>query len=191
MAAKKDVVVTVGRDTTALKKGMAGGSTSVKKFGRVSRADLKKTAGSIAKMGAAAFAAAAVLAGVFAKKALASADAIGKFSDRIGISTTALQKYRFAFGLAGLAQEETDKGLLTFSKRIGEARAGTGAMVDTLKKINPELLQLIINSKTEGEALEIIFKGMGKAKNAAEKNAIANAALGRAGVKMTSAFKEG
>jgi len=127
----------------------------------------------------------------FGRNTLKAADDIGKFADRIGITTTALQKYRFAFDLAGVSQEETDKGLLTFSKRIGEARAGTGAMVDTLRKLNPELLKSIVNSKSEADALELIFKGMGKAKSAAEKNAIANSALGRAGVKMTAAFKKG
>ena len=57
MAAKKDVVVVVGADTSSLRKGMGQGSKSVKGFGRASRADLKKTAASIAKLGAAARAA--------------------------------------------------------------------------------------------------------------------------------------
>ncbi|MCH8173477.1 MAG: hypothetical protein IIA70_09265, partial [Proteobacteria bacterium] len=169
--------------------------TAENKTGRAFRqvnSDLSRLAGGVKSV----LGPLAILAGTtalvnFGRNALKSADAIGKFADRIGISTRALQEYRHAFKLAGVEQEETDKGLLTFSKRIGEARVGTGALVEILRRLNPELLQLIINSRSEGEALEIIFKGMGKATTASEKNAIANAALGRAGVKMTAAFKNG
>ncbi|MCH8172467.1 MAG: hypothetical protein IIA70_04070, partial [Proteobacteria bacterium] len=58
MPAKKDVVVTVGGDTSVLSREMKKGSKSVKGFGRVSRADLKKTPASMAALGAAAAAAA-------------------------------------------------------------------------------------------------------------------------------------
>ena len=44
--------------------------------------------------------------GAFVRNTLKSADAIGKFSDRIGISTTALQEWRFAFDKAGLSAAE-------------------------------------------------------------------------------------
>ena len=191
MPAEKDVVVKVGADTSALQKEMRKGGKSVRNFGLGSREQLKKTAKSMVKVTAAATLAGGAIIAAFGRKTLQAADNIGKFADRIGISTRALQKYRFAFDLAGVAQEETDKGLLTFSKRIGEARAGTGAMVDVLRRINPELLELIRNSRSENEALKLIFNAMGKATRAADINAIANAALGRAGVKMTAAFKEG
>ena len=191
MPAEKDVVVKVGGDTSALQTEMHKGGKSVRTFGQRSRTQLKETAKSMAKVTAAAALAGGAIVAAFGRKTLQAADNIGKFADRIGISTRALQKYRFAFDLAGVAQEETDKGLLTFSKRIGEARAGTGAMVDVLRRINPELLELIRNAKSEDEALKLVFNAMGKATRAADKNAIANAALGRAGVKMTAAFKDG
>jgi len=191
MAAKKDVVVVVGGDTSVLRREMSKGSKSVKGFGRTSRADLKKTAASMAKLGAAAVAAAVVMAGVFAKKAFAAADAIGKFADRAGVTTAELQKMRFAFDLAGVGVEATDKALLTFGKRLGKARQGIGALAGGLKGGQEELLVALKATKSVNEALDIMFKAMGAATTQTEKLAIADAAFGTAGLRMTAAFRDG
>ena len=73
--------------------------------------------------------------GVFtkmAKDAANTADEIRKMSGRIGVTTDALQEMRFAFGLAGVEGDVLTKGLLNFSKSLGEARVGTGALTTFL-----------------------------------------------------------
>ena len=70
-----------------------------------------------------------------AKDAANTADEIRKMSGRVGITTDALQEMRFAFGLAGVEGDVLTKGLLNFSKALGEARAGTGALTTFLKKV--------------------------------------------------------
>lgn len=129
--------------------------------------------------------------GAFVRNTLQSADAIGKFSDRIGISTTALQEWRFAFDKAGLSASEVDKGLLNFVKNLGEARQGTGTLVTFLNKYDKSLLQVLQSENDNTRALEVLFKALGKTENQADKVALANAALGRSGKQMVAAFKNG
>ncbi len=125
------------------------------------------------------------------KKTLDSFDAIGKGADRIGITTDALQEYRFAFDKAGISQETVDKSLLNFTKRLGKARQGIGALEGGLKGGQEELLATVKATNSASEALEVIFKAMGDAKNQAQRLAIADAAFGGGGLKMTAAFNDG
>jgi len=128
---------------------------------------------------------------LIAKRALDSADAIGKTASRVGLLTGELQQMRFAFGEAGVAAEAVDSGLLNFVKRLGKAREGIGALAGGLKGSNLELLETIKNTNSTSEALRVVFDAMGAAKDQAEKLAIADAAFGGAGLKMTAAFNDG
>ena len=125
------------------------------------------------------------------KEALKSADAIGKFSDRAGVTTAKLQKMRFAFDLAGVGVEAVDKAFLTFGKRLGKAHQGIGALVGGLKGGEEALLEKLKATKNTSEALDVMFKEMQKAESQTRKLAIAAAAFGAAGLRMTAAFKEG
>lgn len=132
--------------------------------------------------------------GVFAKMAkdaANTADEIRKMSGRIGITTDALQEMRFAFGLAGVEGDVLNKGLLNFSKALGEARVGTGALTTFLNKSNKELLFQLINSQNNTQALNIFIDALSRTANASDKTALASAAMGRAGKLMTTAFENG
>ena len=132
--------------------------------------------------------------GVLAKltnDALKFADAIGKSADRIGITTTSLQELRFAFDRAGVSQEDLDKGLLTFAKRLGKARQDIGALVGGLKGGQEALLGSLKATNSNTEALDLVFNAMGRATNQSERLAIADAAFGTVGLKMTEAFLNG
>jgi len=142
----------------------------------------------------AAFKAAAVGAvalGLLIKKTLDSFDSIGKGADRIGITTDALQEYRFAFDKAGVSQEAVDKSLLNFTKRLGKARQGIGALAGGLKGGQEQLLATLKGTSNATEALEVMFQALGNAKDATERAALADAAFGGGGLKMTAAFKDG
>ncbi|HEA30336.1 MAG TPA: hypothetical protein ENH91_10135 [Leeuwenhoekiella sp.] len=152
----------------------------------------KKTAGAFKGMGgalAAAFGVAAI--GRFVQGTLSMADSVGKFADRIGISTDALQEYRLAFDIAGVEQKKLDKGLLEFGKRIAQARVETGSMVTILGRLDAGLLETLKSTKNTNQAFEIMFKALGDATDQATKLALADAAFGGPGLKMTSAFKDG
>lgn len=189
--ATEDIIVSVGGDVSALKRGMGQGARDVKKFGNITRADLKRTAARFAKFGAAAAAAAVAAGGLFAREALKSADAIRKLSIRTGVATDALQELQHAYNLAGVDQQAFNNGLETFGKRLGKARDGFGALKEGLRGSNEQFLQNILAADNTTDALNRVFKAMGKATSEAQRLAIADAAFGGVGLKMTSAFEDG
>jgi hypothetical protein len=126
-----------------------------------------------------------------AKQATEAADAIGKFADRAGITTDRLQTLKFAFDLAGVGTEAVNKAMITFGKRLGKAHQGIGALAGGLKGGHEELLKSLKGTQNMNDALNIMFKAMGEASSQAEKLAIADAAFGAAGLRMTAAFRDG
>lgn len=72
----------------------------------------------------------------FAKSSLEAADSIGKIADKVGVSTSALQEYRHAAELSGVAQNQLDTALQRFSRRVGEAAQGQGDLLKTLEQYN-------------------------------------------------------
>ena len=67
---------------------------------------------------------------------LSVADEIAKTADKIGFATKALQELRFAAGRAGIGQQELDKSLEQFTRRIGEAAGGTGEALQSYKRMD-------------------------------------------------------
>lgn len=129
--------------------------------------------------------------GVFVKKSLEAADAIGKAADVIGISTDALQEYRHAARIAGVSTELMDNSFKAFSKRVGEARNETGALVTFLKKFDEQLLKNIQSSGSTEEALNLFMDRMGKTANQTDRAALAAAAFSRSGLVLTNMVKDG
>lgn len=70
------------------------------------------------------------------RRSIEFADNIGKTADKVGVSTDALQKYRFAARRVGVEQRALDLGLQRFSRRLGEAAVGQGELVKLLGQYN-------------------------------------------------------
>jgi len=70
--------------------------------------------------------AAAGATGLFfvANRAIQAADEIGKTARAVGLSAEALQEWRFAAGRAGVATSMLDRGMVRFSRTIGQAARG-------------------------------------------------------------------
>lgn len=129
--------------------------------------------------------------GLLVKNSVEFADAIGDAADRIGISTDALQEYRYAAQLSGVETESLDSNLEKFVKNLGEMRVGTGTLTSYLKKYDEQLLKNIQNAKSTDEALNLVFKALGNTKSEADRAALAAAAFGKAGIGMTLMAKDG
>jgi hypothetical protein len=113
--------------------------------------------------------------GLFIEKNLSAVDAIGKVADKIGVTTSELQEYRFAAEQANVSQSALDMGLQRFSRRLGEAAQGKGEILETVRKYNVQLrdsegrvransavladfADIIKNAESEQEQLRIAFK---------------------------------
>jgi hypothetical protein len=147
----------------------------------------KHLAGRLAKVtagvtAAAAGAAAAVthMVGQFA----AGADETGKMAHQLGIGVESLQEWQFVAKRMGVDQSTLNQSLGAFTKRVGEARHGTGALTTQLKKSNPALLKQLQHTQSTGQAFKVYLKAIAHAKTATDKAALASAGFSRAGLKL-------
>lgn len=127
----------------------------------------------------------------FGKECLRTADAVGKTADAIDISTRALQEYQYVARLSGVDTELLNRSFESFTKRLGELRAGTGDLEYKLKDMNVQLMEQLKGAGNTTQALDLLFKAMDKTTNSADKAALAAAAFGRGGVKMVNMLREG
>ena len=138
MATKKTKVEVYG-ETSKYERSMRNVKRVSKSTSTAITGHFNKAFGLISKASAVLGVAGAAGFVTLGKNALDTADKIGKTADMIGIGTDALQEYRHAAKLSGVEQATLDNGLGAFTKRLGEARAGTGALVTYLNKYDQEM----------------------------------------------------
>ena len=166
----------VARETAALRASFA-------RVGRISRGMALGITGAATAVGA-----------LLTKMTLDVArggDNIAKLADQLGIGTEALQEYRYAAERMGVGQDLLDKSLATFSKRLGEARSGTGALTTYLKKSNPALLDQLVTTENLEEAFGLYLKAVEATEDPTVRAAGAAAAFGRSGVEMIRIVRDG
>lgn len=168
----------------------------VSKFTRSMRNGLRsankavsKLAGGLAKgLTVGAVAAAAALGGVFRKlnDIASEADVVAKQARRLDFGIEELQEWRFVARQSGLTVAEFDKSLEGLSKRMGEARVGTGSLYTFLAKSNRPLLRQLQGTKDVSKAMNVMIKAMADSKDPMERAALASAAFGRQGLKIAN-----
>lgn len=137
-------------------------------------------------------AAVALKEAAFAAKNLADAiEDIGIKARTIGLTADQYQRIVFAARQADIATEELNAGLGIFANNLGQARAGVGPLVDSLKKIDPEFAKQIQGAKDMNDALRITADAIGSLSQAEAKAAVARQAFGRGGLGFVRAFGEG
>ena len=132
-----------------VKKGAEKQASSLDKM----RAAITKARGAYAAVGAAiatAFAGRAMVQAV--QNSINFADNIGKVASKLGVSTDALQEFRFAAQQAGVAQQTLDMGLQRFIRRFQEAQAGTGEAKDAIKELGIALTDAAGNARRGEDA---------------------------------------
>ncbi|KKL06101.1 hypothetical protein LCGC14_2599400, partial [marine sediment metagenome] len=129
--------------------------------------------------------------GLLTKKALNTMDTIGKMADAIGISTDALQEYRHAAELSGVATALLDKSLLVATKNIGDLGRSSSELETSLKDLAPELLANMKAASTIEEALRLAFLAMADFSKQAKRSAVSATLFGRGGKLMTNMIRNG
>lgn len=127
----------------------------------------------------------------YAKGLISTTSALAKTADATGIGIEQFQALQYAAERAGLSTSQLASNLTAFVKRVGESRNGMGPLVSGLKRLNPELLENIRNSKSQNEALRLVSESIKTATTATERAAIANAAFGRSGIGMVNMLRDG
>jgi hypothetical protein len=116
---------------------------------------------------------------------------LAKFSRQVGLSAQSVQELEYIAGLSDISVGELRGGLRKLTKNVGEARAGTGQLVSSLRYLDRGLLKQIQSSKGMGEAVDLVMSAMARETDAAKRAAIANAAFGRAGTKLVTMAEQG
>ena len=178
-------------DTKELKTGLSAAHAKVNTFATgASKKFSSFTSSVFSAKGAILSLAGSAGLGALVKSSLNAADKIGKVSDAIGITTSTLQEYRYAADLSGVSTQSLDKSIMGFSKRMGEAKAGTGSLSEYLKKTNSALLEQVAAASSTDAALKLIFDAMGNTADASDRAALAAAAFGRSGSRWRSWLKK-
>jgi hypothetical protein len=138
--ANKDanIAVVVNGDTSQLRKDLKKGSNSLDSFGKKARANISK----IAKMGAAATAAAAAIGVALFKASATTAKEIQNLSQVAGVSANQFQKLTFAAKEYGIEQDKVADILKDTNDKVGDFLAtGGGALADYFENIAPKIGQ--------------------------------------------------
>jgi hypothetical protein len=114
---------------------------------------------------------------------------LGDAADRIGITTDRLQELNFQAEQTGSSAAAMTEALQQFSKRLGEARQGSGELYERLKANGiafDELAKMDVN-----QALEVFIDLIGNARDESQALAVAAEGFGRAGADLALTFADG
>lgn len=107
-----------------------------------------------------------------------SMDALAKKARAIEFPIEEYQEWSFVANQSGLDTAKFDKGLNTFTKRIGKLRGGFGPLQTALKKTNKPLAKVLAGTTDSAQAMDIMIEAIQGAKTAADKSMLADAAFG-------------
>lgn len=153
------------------------GKTTASVGARTSAAAKKITDGfshmavNAAKWGAAVGTAAAVATTALVKSGLASADALAKTADKLGVTTEALAAFRFAAEQTGVSNEKADVALQRFTRRLADAASGTGPAVKAFEALGLSASELI--ELSPDKAFAKVAEQMNKVENQSQKVSLA------------------
>jgi hypothetical protein len=147
-------------------------------------------AGAVAAKGVAVIGGAALAAGTavfgLAMKASAAASSVNDVAAAIGISTRALQEYRYLGVLAGVSTDEMDKALEKLTINLGKGGTelermlgSVGLSVEQLKAAGPDRVLETLAEAFQGET------------DQAKKAAIVTSLFGKSSIKMVAALSGG
>ena len=126
-----------------------------------------------------------------ARAVVADASELAKTADLIGVTTDALQRMQYGFGLAGVSVEGTEKSLEQFGKRLSEAEMKGGYLADILAANNIQLRDQEGRMRPMVDLLGDYAELIANAGSEQEKLSLANEAFGRSGSTMVLALRKG
>lgn len=118
------------------------------------------------------------------RAAIDSAAAVKTLSTNLGVSTDEFQELQYTAGKVEMSNDDLNKSLGEFSVRLGEARAGSGQMVDQLKDQNRALLDSVRSAPSLVAALNIAVAALSKVQDRSERAALAVDLFGKQGADL-------
>lgn len=116
--------------------------------------------------------------------AVDAGDKLGEMSTRVGLSVDAYAQLQHSAAQADVEQESFNSALDQFNRRLGEAKAGGGALLGFLDKVAPALGQQVKAAASTEDALGLMFDAFERLKDPAKVAALSSAAFGKSGLQM-------
>ena len=125
------------------------------------------------------------------RSTLEYADALGKPSARLGITTTALQTLRFAATQSGMTTEALEMSMQRFTRRLAEASQGTGVLKDTFGKLGMSIRNTDGSMKTAEQMLGEVADKLAEIPDQGERVRLAFQMFDYEGVKIVKMLQGG
>lgn len=122
---------------------------------------------------------------------LKTADALGKTSNRLGLTTADLQSLSFAAEQSGIATSTFEMALQRFTRRAAEAAGGTGEAKDALEQLGIVLTNSDGSMRDSATLLRLVAGAFADIPDQAERVRIAFKLFDSEGVKLVNLLQEG
>ena len=125
------------------------------------------------------------------REALNFGDNLDNVSKRLGVGVEFLQEWRFAAEKVGVGSRQADIGLQRFSRRVAEARAGSGELVKTIEALGIELRNADGSARSIEAVMGDYADAIEKAETQQERLRLAFKAFDSEGAGLVSVLRDG
>lgn len=129
--------------------------------------------------------------GAAAKTAVRFADEIGKTAGKLGVTTDALQEFRFAAGQSGVNANTATMALQRFTRRAAEAAKGTGEAKEAFATMGIQLTDTNGNLRDSNELLGDVAEAITNTESAGERLRLAFKLFDSEGVALVNVLTQG
>jgi hypothetical protein len=178
--------VSLGLETAAFEKGGRRAAKETEALGK----KMTRIAGAIGTAFVASIGVDTVRSMVeMGKAALDTVGALGEQAQQLGVTTDALQEFRFVASQTGIEQGEIDKALQRLTRTLGEIRDPTKAQTEALEKLGLSAKDL--QGLTADQALVRLSAAFNKLPDAAAKSAVGFDLMGKSFQTLLPLLNEG
>jgi len=194
MALEK-LIVRVESDINGLKQKLGEAGVAIDQFSSMVGGKLSKIEGVFAGLGR-ALAVAGISVGI-AEISRATLDAVGALADlndqaeRLGLSSEKLQELGLAALQNGSDIERMNDSLEQFTRRLGEAQAGSGGLLDVLAQYGVAVKNAEGQNLSTIEVLNAVADVMASVTDRTEQARIASEAFGKSGLELVPLLSQG
>ncbi|MEO0033524.1 MAG: hypothetical protein RIS94_3282, partial [Pseudomonadota bacterium] len=119
------------------------------------------------------------------------ASSLGETSQQLGVSSKAMQEYRYAASQAGVSQDEMDAGLSKLNKTIGEAAMGGKSQAAAFEKLGISIRDANGHVRDAGDVIPEVAQALQRIHSPAERAAVLVELFGKSGQKLAPLLADG
>ena len=196
MPSIEDMLVRIDASTQQMEKKLKSADRSVSRFEKNTNRKLNRVDKSFERLGGAITrhllpALGAAQLGRAVRTAVADLGHLSDQAEKLGLSTTQLQEFRFAAAEVGVSITAADVAMQRFTRRVGEARQGSGELKAILEQYNIALVDNLGKTRPAIEVLGDLADKIEEAGESGEQLRIAFKAFDTEGVQLVNALRKG